>query len=157
MSKYELLSGKHSGADGKVIHRKGDIVEAEQDLEKSFPGRFRRVVPLPPPTPPVPTPPPPPTTPAPAIQPVALPAPTKGKKPVIRIKKASAIPKDEAALAARGSDVTKQFKLEASHKLKVFQRGELFHLYELEGTKPLNEEGLKKEAVEDFVKKFLEE
>lgn len=153
--RFELLEGKHSDQQGRS-YRKGDFVDTDSDLEKSFPRRFRRTQTL--------------AeakaeaiapkngdggaTATPAAAPVALQTAVAPKTSVkVKGLKAKA---DDASLDARGVDVTKKFPAADPRLLSVFQRGEFFHVFEAGGATPIKE-GLKKEEVGAFCKKFLEE
>jgi len=148
MARFEHLGGgSHHHTDGKE-YTKGDILVTEWDLEKAFPGKWRRieeVVVSPPASPP---PAPPPVLVKSAAPPTAVPVPGEKGKVKIALKAPS-------AADARGDDVTKEFSVDKS--FKVFQRGEVYHVYEGDKTEPVNKKALKKAEVEPTVKKYLEE
>jgi hypothetical protein len=140
MPKFEHLGGgSHDHNDGKV-YSKGDIISATMDLEKMFPQKFRRVdfvvAPEPPPVGAVPVPP----------SAGAAPTSPPPKKLQVKVK-----PKD-----ARGDDVTGEFKFDGPG-LKVFQRGDFFHVYEGDKVAPIHPKGLRKQEVLNVIKNFLEE
>ncbi len=139
-----LGGGSHQGIDGKT-YKKGDVVTSRTiDLEKVFPGKFRRcdLIPAPEDTAeeaPV----------SPKVGLAALQASFETKK--IKVKPAGApTPAD-----ARGTNVTSTFNVDSD--FKVFQRGDLFHVYEGDKTTPINKNGLKRGDVEGAVTAYLEE
>lgn len=125
---FEVLEGKHSEEDGHT-YKKGEIVTSHRDLGAVFPNKFRKVLQAP-------------------IQ-----APLTGGKMKVKIggKKGEVPnpPKD-----ARGTDVSASFKLPAG--FEVFSRGDSCHVYVAGETDPILE-NLKKDAVENSIKKYLEE
>lgn len=146
-NKYEH-QGKH--------YKKGDVIETEVDLAARYRGSFRRVASIPGGFAPLaslikdPN--------APAAKPAA-PAPAIPAPPVV-VKTAAApikIAAPDPALAARGTDVTTKFPATAAHPegFKVFQRGELFHVFMGDAVTPINAAGLKADAVDAAVEKYL--
>lgn len=139
MPKFEVLEGKHR-EDG-VVYTAGQIVLSPHPLDKLFKNKFRRVQKVVD------------DTPAPVATATLEPPATKakkgkGKKTTIKLTKS-------APLDARGHDASADFELDDG--LKVFARGEVYHVYETGETNPLNPEGLRKTEVQPFLKKYLAE
>lgn len=139
MARYELLEGKHSDEKGRT-YRKGDFIETERDLEGSFgKKRFRRIDPgtaasLPQ---------------SEVVAPAATAVIDEPKKILIKAKR------DDAALAARGTEATDKFEVDSL--FQVFRRGGAYHIFEKGGVTALNAKPLSKKEVESFCKKYLEE
>lgn len=64
---------------------------------------------------------------------------------------------DPKALAARGADVTAKYPKVAAmpEGFKVFQRGDLFHVFVGDSLVPINEKGVHVAAVDAVVEKYL--
>lgn len=138
--KFKLVGGAHTELDG-TRYSKGDVVETHEDLDKKWVGKFERLR---------------------EGEDEEASAPTPSI--TVSIGGSSKSSKDEKSDGkkakgvedARGDDVTDEFKLDKS--LKVFQRGEYFHLYEGKKTKPINDRGLKTDKeVEAAAKSWLDE
>ena len=140
--RYEILEGKHVD-EGEKVYRKGDQFESPHpDLVERFPNRFRKIE---------------------AFQ--IGEGKVKIRAKIVDVVEGdqvslplAPVSKEDAALAARGTDVTGDFKLpKAASTIKVFSREGVFHAYEETSTTPLNQKGLKKDAVLPFITKWLEE
>lgn len=137
--RFELLAGKHSEKTkkGVKIFKEGDIIDTPHNLAKMFgKDKFRKIS-------------------GPGIASADEesdeddPHPEKTSKKVVTIKKGE--PSE-----ARGTDVTSDHKKAEKNGLKVFQRGDLFHVYEGNDTAPLNKHGLEAGKVDAYVTKWLE-
>jgi hypothetical protein len=137
VAQFEVLQGKHR--QDEKLYTKGQIVESNYDLVKKFRNKFRAVG-------------------APEVQktPGSQASESGEGKKAPSAKKPTA-PKKAPAREARGTDVTSKFKLANEEGFSVFKRGDLFHVYEGNETTPVKGgEGLKADAVEAFVKAYLE-
>lgn len=130
--KFEYVGGGHHDHLG-TIYKKGDVAETDHDFEKMFPGMYRKL---------------------PDAVVIMVPAPAAAEP-----EKAPTTPKPEAPKKseadARGEEVTSAFDVQKG--VKVFKRGDLYHAYEGDKLKALNDKGLKKTEVESFVEKYLAE
>lgn len=136
--RFKLLEGKHHGpGDAGKTYKKGDIVQSNSDLVKIFPGKFSLE--------------------SAGIDPEK--PSKKAEKKTVKAADGKKSKKADAALSARGTDVTDKFPLAEEEGFLVFQRDKKFHVYEGEAdTAPIKGgEGLGEEAVESFLKTYLDE
>lgn len=149
MPHYEMIAREYEHKGKK--YKKGDVIETPVDLEKKWGrGKFRRVFPLPNGGGHVPV--------ASVIQTPAGETPPAEPAKGAKVSKSAKVEADVAAANARGADVTKDFPSLAAHQegFKVFQRGELFHVYVGDAVKAIHPAGLKKTDVDATVTHFLD-
>lgn len=132
---FEMTSdGKH--VMGGKTYKKGDIVRTHKDLANAFPDRFRPY----------------------EEHRHVEEEESEEETPRIKVKtKGSGKTSDKTTLEARGADVTAKFPKVDGKLLQVFKRGESYHVYEKDSPTPLNKEGLERDEVSKFAKKYLNE
>lgn len=140
MGRYELLPGgphhhKEPGQDTERLYKSGEIIKTRLPLDTMFKGKFRKLDEITP--------------------------PTAGEEPVKEEPKSD---KDGTKPAkgtdgkeGRGEDVSADFDSDKVEGYDIFQRGDLFHVYETGKTKPIHDKGLKRGEVLKTIKKFEDE
>lgn len=139
MAKYELIGGQH--VEGTNLYSRGDIISSDRDLTQVFKGKFvkfdGRVVDG-------------------RVGDKPADKPTDTGLTIHTNPAAQADPAEPTA--ARGVDVTTNFKAAVSNHYLVFKKSWSHTVFDPDDmTKPLNPKALKKKDVNKFIKKFVEE
>ena len=135
--RFEVLAGNHVDLAGKLYNR-GEVITTNVPLDKKFVNKFKRLGKAP--------------------KDKKKKKKDKGKRKArVKLSAASPAAPDAQAAEARGTNVTDQFESVANEGLLVFKRGPWHHVYDGDNTTPLNDKGLKKAKVEEFVTAHLEE
>lgn len=144
MPKFEVLAGKHSHDDGRV-YRKGDVVTSGTDLDALFRNKFRRLHEA--------------ENGGGSTRAAAPPEADKApKRKKVKLAKKKEAPAPAAASDERGENATATFDLpEGAEGLSIHRRGTWYHVYDGDAPAPINDKGLKKSAVVEFIQSWLEE
>lgn len=151
MSLYKLKGGQHNHSDGKT-YKKGDLVESEANLAEIFTNKFERIYE---------------TEEAPSVGtsfPSVKVSSAKSKVTIVDLPADSKEEDEEEfkeedeekEIVDRGKEVTKNFPVAVDQDLKVFKKGRLYFVYDMDPAVPITEEGLTKAKVKKFIEDYLE-
>lgn len=138
MAKFRVMDSSH--VENKRLYEKGDVVETTRDLVAMFGPKFKRVSDA-------------------AIPTIAPPLNDQGTPPRIETPAGpDDVETEEEGIVTSplGDDVTSQFLIEGDKHL-VFRKGaKYFVAYATDPNTALNEKGIKKAEVEDFIREYEE-